>query len=59
LAGARLLRQRGRELEVLIQGSAEPVMERLRAASPEAISTEALTLEEIFVVALEPAGVVA
>ena len=34
-------------------------MDRLRARSPEALTTEALSLEEIFVATLQPAGVVA
>src|SRR6476661_9843657 len=36
LAGARVLRQRGREFEVLVSGNGVDVMERLRARSPEA-----------------------
>ena len=57
--GARVLRQRGRELELLVTGNAIDVMGRLRAASPETIDTESLTLEEIFVTTLTPAGAVA
>ena len=52
LAGASLLKRRGRELELLVQGHARAIADvvaRLTAQSPEAISTEALTLEEIFV----------
>jgi len=55
LAGARVLR-RGRDLEVLVNGNASEVIDRLRARSPETISTEALTLEEIFVATLQPQG---
>ena len=58
LAGARVLR-RGRDVEVLVNGNASEVIDRLRARSPETISTEALTLEEIFVATLQPEGVVA
>lgn len=58
LLGARLLRQRGREIEVVVNGNAAEVMDRLRARSPEALTTEALSLEEIFVATLQPAGVV-
>jgi len=54
LSGARLLHQRGREVEVVVNGNAAEVVERLRARSPEAIETEALTLEEIFVTSLAP-----
>jgi ABC-2 type transport system ATP-binding protein len=58
LAGARVLR-RGRDVEVLVNGNANEVIDRLRARAPESISTEALTLEEIFVATLQPSGVVA
>ena len=57
LAGARVLRQRGREYEVLVNGNAADVIARLQARSPESITTESLTLEEIFVTTLQP-GVV-
>jgi ABC-2 type transport system ATP-binding protein len=58
LAGARLLR-RGRDIEVLVNGNASEVIDRLRARAPETISTEALTLEEIFVATLQPQGAMA
>jgi hypothetical protein len=58
LAGARVLR-RGREIEVVVNGNANDVIDRLRARSPETITTEALTLEEIFVSTLQPEGAVA
>ncbi len=54
--GARLVKKRGREFELLARGSAgaiADVVSRLTAQSPEAISTEALTLEEIFVSTLQ------
>ena len=54
LAGARVLRQDGRDLEVLAIGNAAAVMDRLRARSPETMSAEALTLEDIFVTTLQP-----
>ena len=57
LGGARILR-RGRDLEVLVNGNATDVIDRLRARSPETITTEALTLEEIFVSTLQPAETV-
>ena len=59
LGGARVLRQRGREIEVVVNGNAADVLERLKARSPETLTTEALTLEEIFVATLQPEGVVA
>jgi ABC-2 type transport system ATP-binding protein len=58
LGGARLLRQQGREIEVLANGNSTAVMERLQVRSPEALTTESLTLEEIFVAALQPAQAV-
>jgi len=54
-----VLRQRGCDLEVVVNGNAADVMERLRARSPEALTTEALSLEEIFVTTLGPGGAAA
>ena len=59
LAGARVLRHRGREYEVLVNGNAADVIARLQARSPESITTEALSLEEIFVTTLQPGAVTA
>jgi ABC-2 type transport system ATP-binding protein len=59
LGGARVLHQRGCDLEVVVSGNAVDVMERLRARSPESLTTEALSLEEIFVTALGPGGAAA
>ena len=59
LAGARVLRERGREVELLVTGDTRDVMARLTAASPEAIDTESLSLEEIFITTLAPEGAVA
>jgi ABC-2 type transport system ATP-binding protein len=56
LGGAKLVKRRGRELELLANGHAAAiagVVSRLTAQSPEAISTESLTLEEIFVSTLQ------
>jgi len=53
VAGARVLRRQGREIELLVNGNASDVLARLSAQSPETLTTEALTLEEIFVVALQ------
>jgi ABC-2 type transport system ATP-binding protein len=55
LGAARVLKQNGREIEVLAEGDAERVVERLKTRSPEVIKTESLTLEEIFVAVLQPA----
>jgi len=50
---AKNIRRDGRELELTVNGRSEEVLERLKSLSPEAITTEALTLEEIFVAALK------
>ena len=44
---------------MVVNGNAADVMQALRARSPEALSTEALTLEEIFVSTLQPLGAIA
>jgi ABC-2 type transport system ATP-binding protein len=54
LPGTCILRQRGREVEVMVNGNSALVLEQLRARSPEALTIEALTLEEIFVATLQP-----
>jgi ABC-2 type transport system ATP-binding protein len=59
LAGATLLRQRTREIELVVNGNASEVMSRLVAHSPEVVETEALSLEEIFVTTLQTAGTAA
>jgi ABC-2 type transport system ATP-binding protein len=51
---ARVLGQRGREVELFVNGNAADVVARLRAQSPESLTTESLTLEEIFVNTLQP-----
>lgn len=52
LAAALRVRQSGRELELIADGAGSELVERLRQKGPEALSTESLTLEEIFVAAL-------
>jgi ABC-2 type transport system ATP-binding protein len=59
LTGARLLRQRTREIELVVNGNASEVMARITAHSPEVVETEALSLEEIFVTTLNSAGTAA
>ena len=59
LAGAHVLRLDGREIELVVNGNAEDVAARLRARSPEALTVESLTLEEIFVATLAPREAVA
>jgi len=58
LAGARVLRREGREIEIVVDGNSD-LLARLRARSPETLTTESLSLEEIFVAALQPEGVMA
>ena len=53
LRAALRVRREGRELELIVNGSGPELMERLRQHNPEALSTEALTLEEIFVATLK------
>jgi ABC-2 type transport system ATP-binding protein len=59
LPGAQVLKQRGRELEVVVNGNSSDVLARLKARSPESLTTESLTLEEIFVATLQPGTAVA
>ena len=59
LGGAQVLRRQGREVEVVVNGNAADVTSRLKARSPETLTTESLTLEEIFVTTLEPNRAVA
>jgi len=54
LKAALRVRRNGRELELIANGSGAELMERLRQHNPEALSTEALTLEEVFVATLRP-----
>jgi ABC-2 type transport system ATP-binding protein len=57
LTGAQVLRNGGRELELVANGNTTALLARLKARSPEALTTEALTLEEIFVATLQPGRV--
>jgi len=42
--------RRGRELELTVNGQHDQVLQRLQALGPEALTTEALSLEEVFLV---------
>ena len=53
LPGALHMRCNGRELELVSNGAAADIMETLRRLSPEALTSEALTLEEVFVATLK------
>ena len=48
--------RRGREVELVADGNIEDVIARLRAHAPDLLTTEALSLEEIFVSTLRPHG---
>ncbi len=53
LTAALRVRREGRELELIVDGAGPELLERLREHNPETLTTEALTLEEIFVAALK------
>ena len=55
-AGSLVLRQSGREVEIVAAGNSEDVLVRLRAYAPDTLTVESLTLEEIFVSTLKPLG---
>ena len=50
---AKHIRREGRELELTVNGHSEEILKQLRALAPEELTTETLTLEEIFVAALK------
>lgn len=56
LAGVQVLRRAGRELELVANGNSGALLEQLKARSPEALTNESLTLEEIFVTTLQAGG---
>jgi ABC-2 type transport system ATP-binding protein len=49
LPGALNVKQSGREVEILANGSSEELIAKLKTYQPEDLQTESLTLEEIFV----------
>lgn len=53
LKAALRVRRNGREVEVIANGGAREIEDRLRQHHPEELSTEALRLEEIFVATLK------
>lgn len=59
LTGAQVLRRAGRELELVANGDSAALLDRLKTRSPEALTSESLTLEEIFVTTLQPRGITA
>ena len=53
LKDALRVRRNGRELEVVADGASAAIEQRLRMLKPEQITTEALSLEEVFVATLK------
>jgi ABC-2 type transport system ATP-binding protein len=51
--GALQTRRNGRELELVANGASAEIMEQLRKLGPESLTSEALTLEEVFVATLK------
>ncbi|EEF59302.1 ABC transporter ATP-binding protein [Pedosphaera parvula] len=51
LSDALSVRQSGRDLEVLVNGNSEMIVERIRARGPNDLHCQSLSLEEIFVTA--------
>jgi len=51
--GALHSKRNGRELELIANGEADRIIEQLRKQSPESLTSEALTLEEVFVAILK------
>jgi ABC-2 type transport system ATP-binding protein len=49
LPAALSVKQSGREVEILANGSSEELLAKLKTLQPEELRTEALTLEEIFI----------
>jgi len=56
LPGVRVLRRQGRDLEVVVNGNAQAALDQLRSLSPDSMTAEALSLEEIFVTTLRAEG---
>jgi ABC-2 type transport system ATP-binding protein len=53
LKAALRVRREGRELELIVNGVGPELFERLRQRNPETLTTESLTLEEIFFATLK------
>lgn len=53
LKGALQVRRNGRELELVANGDRAQIMEQLRRHAPESLTSEALTLEEVFIATLK------
>jgi len=53
LSAALKVKRSGREMELIVNGGRNELIERLQRNNPETMSTESLTLEEIFVATLK------
>src|SRR5258707_7976850 len=53
LTAALRVRRNGRELELIVDGAGPELLQRLRQHNPEALTTESLTMEEIFFASLK------
>jgi len=51
--GAMHIRRDGRELELIVNGEGPQVLAQLKSLAPEALTSESLTLEEVFVATLK------
>jgi ABC-2 type transport system ATP-binding protein len=51
--GAIHTRREGRELELIVNGEGPEILEQLKALAPESLTSESLTLEEVFVATLK------
>lgn len=51
--GAIHTRRNGRELELIVNGDGPQVLTQLQSLAPESLTTEALTLEEVFIATLK------
>jgi ABC-2 type transport system ATP-binding protein len=58
LSGALEIQQNGRELELVANGESGAIVDRLRALSPESLTVESLTLEEIFITTVKQERIV-
>jgi ABC-2 type transport system ATP-binding protein len=57
MPGCSVVRVHGREIEIVVDGTRcqpDEVISRLRAQSPEQLTSDSLSLEEIFVAAVQP-----
>jgi hypothetical protein len=47
------VKRQGREVEIVVNGNFNAVLDRIKTLAPEDITVEGLTLEEIFVATLK------